>query len=251
VNLNLSLAAGMWAVLMALSCVTGCAPKRDAALPAYRWTDEQTALADLRARADAVKTVSAECGITLRRPDGQTVQLDGALVMRNPDRVRLRAWKFSRAVFDLTLNDDGLWVMTMDDPNRREQVLPASVSAGEFLRQWSYLNGGLFDEPGLKTRVEGDTLFVTRAADQTEDGRLTCEVDRRTLTPRRYVYESSADRFELTLDRYRDVNGIPWATRLAASSGMGRVVVEQRNVEINAGLAPNAFTPPRRAEKRQ
>jgi outer membrane lipoprotein-sorting protein len=239
------------AALLSPAMLAGCAPGRGAELPAYRWVDAPTALADLRARADAVKTVSAECGLTLERPDGQNVQLDGALVMRNPDHVRLRAWKFNRAVFDLTLNDEGLWVMTMDDPKRREQILPASVNAGQFLKQWSYLNGGLFAEPGLTTRVEGGTLFITRRSEDEDNDALTCEVDRRTLTPRRYVYESSAERFELRLERYRDVNSIPWATRLVASSGMGRVIVDQREVEINGELAPNAFVPPRRAEKRQ
>ena len=238
-------------MLVGLAMLVGCAPKRDADLPAYRWVDAQTALADLGARANTVKTVSAECGLTLERLDGQNVQLDGALVMRSPDHVRLRAWKFNRAVFDLTLNDEGLWVMTMDDPKRREQLLPASVSAGEFVKQWSYLNGGLFAEPRLTTRVEGDTLFITRRSEDEDNDGLTCEVDRRTLTPRRYVYESSAERFELRLERYREVGGIPWATRLVASSGMGRVIVEQRQVEINGELAPTAFTPPRRAEKRQ
>jgi outer membrane lipoprotein-sorting protein len=238
-------------VTLFAATLAGCAPKRAPDLPAYPWQGESAALAELRARAESVRTVSAECTIRLERPDGQNVQLDAALVMRRPDHVRLRAWKFSRAVFDLTLNDDGLWVMTMDDPARRDDVLPASVSAAEFVREWSYLTGGLFAESGLTTRVEGDTLFVTRANGKAEDGNLTCEVDRRTLTPRRYVYEGSADRFELRMENYRSVGATPWPARLVAASGSGTVVVEQRNVEINGELAENAFTPPRRAEKRQ
>jgi hypothetical protein len=76
-------------------------------------------------------------------------------------------------------------------------------------------------------------------------------VDRRTLTPRRYVYDSSAERFELRMERYQDVNGVPWPARLVAAGSMGRIIVEQRNVEINGELAESAFVPPRRAEKRQ
>ena len=86
--------------------------------------------------------MSAECTITLTRPDGETVKLDGAIVTRNPGWVRLRAWKLGRAVFDLTLQPAGLWVMTLDDPKRSEQMLPAKVSAAEFVKQWSYFNGG-------------------------------------------------------------------------------------------------------------
>lgn len=232
----------------------GCAPKPRPAenLPAYRWVDKETAIRDLRARADAVKTMSAECTMTLTRADGETVQLDGAIVTRNPGWVRLRAWKFNRAVFDLTLQPAGLWVMTLDDPKRKAQVLPASVSAETFVRQWSYFNGELFDLAYAEdAEVEGDTLELRPGRTTTKAGsHLRCEVDRRTLTPRRYVYDDGRRNFELVLDRYREINGVPWPTRLTATGTMGTVVVEQRNVEINGELAPNAFVPPRRAEKR-
>ncbi len=218
---------------------------------AYRWVDAETALQDLRARAEAVKTVSAECGITLARADGETVQLDGAIAMQNPGWVRLRAWKFNRAVFDLTLQPAGLWVMTMDDPKRREQVLPASVSASDFVRQWSYFNGKLFQESSAEDlTVKGETLILEPSHDGKSRSPFRCEIDRRTLTPRRYVYDDGAHQFELALDRYREVNGVPWPMRLVGTSSMGRVVIEQRNVEINTELAPTAFVPPRRAEKR-
>jgi len=231
--------------------LAGCAPKRPPEVGAYRWVDERTALADLRARAAALKTLSAECGITLTRADGESVQFDGALVLENPNHVRLRAWKFNRAVFDLTLNDDGLWVMTLDDPNRREQVLPATLRAADFLRELSLFTGGFFtQEPPPKTEVRGGTLLLTR---ETTHGLLHCEADRATLTPRRFYSEAQGageGRFELKLSKYREVNGIPWALRLEAVSEMGRVAVEQRDVEINGELAPQAFVPPKRAERR-
>lgn len=247
--------AGAWLALLAFSIVAGgCRPKAPPAedLPAYQWFDKETAIRDLRARADAVRTVSAECTVRLTRADGETVSFDGAIVTRNPGWVRLRAWKFNRAVFDLTLQPAGLWVMTLDDAKRKEQILPAKVSAATFVRQWSYFNGALFDEAKAgNARVTGDTLVLFDGAPtRGYDSRLHCEVDRRTLTPRRYVYDDSGQRqFELTLDRYRVVNGIPWPHRLVATGAMGRVVIEQRNVEINGELAPNAFVPPRRAEK--
>jgi hypothetical protein len=235
---------------------TGCAPKRTPSVAPYHWVDESTALADLRARAAALKTLSAVCGITLTRVDGESVQLDGALVLETPNHVRLRAWKFNRAVFDLTLNDDGLWVMTLDDPDRREQVLPATLRAADFLRELSLFTGGFFtEEPPPKAELRGGgggggTLLLTR---ETAHGRLHCEVDRATLTPRRFYSDaqaSSAERFELKLSQYREFNGILWAMRLEAISGMGRVVIEQREVEINGELAPQAFVPPKRAERR-
>lgn len=239
----------------------GCAPKPDSYVyPAYHWVDTRTAIDDLRARAASVKTVSAECAITLTRADGETVQLDGALAMRNPGFVRLRAWKLNRAVFDLTLTPDGLWVMTLEDPKRRDQVLPASVNAADFVRQWSYFNGRLFELATPETaEVAGHTLILRPPRPVAEDGsggssgaaQLRCEVDRRSLTPRRYVYEDSARSFELKLEHYRPINGVMWPTRLVASGEMGSVRIDQRNVEINGELPDSAFTPPRRAEKRQ
>ncbi len=176
--------------------------------------------------------------------------MDGALVMHNPDRVRLRTWKFNRAVFDLTLNDQGLWVWTMDDPARRDQVLPASLRAADFLKQLTMFTGGFFlDEPAPHPRLNGNLLVLTR---ETATGTLRCEVDRATLTPRRfYLVEKDVQRFELKMSAYREINGVAWPTKMEAISEMGRVLVQQRDVEINGELAEGAFVPPARAEKRK
>jgi hypothetical protein len=236
-----------------LAALVGCAARRAADLPAYRWIDTQTAINDLRARAASVKTVSAECAITLTRKGGEAVHLDGAMAMRNPGWLRLRAWKLNRAVFDLTLQPAGLWIMAMDDPNRRDELMPATVNSAEFVEQWSYFNGKLFDlADAAGSRVGGDTLIV--AANRFEKGtppRFVCEVDRATLTPRTYRYDDSGPRFSLNLEEYREINGVLWPTRLIARGSMGTVTIEQRNVEMNRELAENAFVPPRRAEKRQ
>jgi hypothetical protein len=230
-------------LFLALLLIAGCAPNA-AQLPAYRWSDTQTAVNDLRARAESVHTISAECTITLNRTDGETAQLDGAIAMQNPGYIRLRSWKFNRAVFDLTLKPEGLWVMTLDDPKRKKQVLPASVSAADFLKQWAWFNGEMFRKPNLQSRIDGHTLVLK--ADS-----VICEVHRATLTPRRYLFTGDGSQFELLMDRYVSINGILWPTLLTASGPMGKIVIEQRNVELNTELAPNAFVPPRRAEKRR
>lgn len=246
-------AVALCGALLAVTACAGCVTKRRPPpdLPAYSWVDTETAIRDLRARADAVKTVSAEANITLTKPDGEAVQLDGAIAMRNPGWVRLRAWKMNRAVFDLTLQPAGLWVMTLDDPKRKAHVIPASVNAADFLRQWSYFNGRLFHETDAsRAKVVGDVLVLNAAGREGSSAGFVCEVDRRTLTPRRYLLEDGEHRFEIVLDRYGEFNGVPWPTRLVGSGTMGKVVIEQRSVEINGELAPNAFVPPRRAEKR-
>ena len=232
-----------------LAC--GCARRQPSNLPTYPNLDDAAALRVLAGRAVAVKTLSAPADLTLTRPGGDTVQLDAAVVMAPPDRLRLRAWKFGQAVFDLTLTPDGLWVMTPDDPSRREKVLPASLSAAQFAREWALLNGQFFTLPDLSLAGDGKRLLVTR---RQGDGRtITCTVDRATLTPRNYVMRDPAGRvrFTLALSDYQMTNGIPWPMRLDARSGDGRISVRMKEVDLNGELSPTAFRPPRRAEKRQ
>ena len=101
--------------------LAGCAARRpvESNLPTYGRLDPAAALRMLAERSASVRSVSAQAGLTLTRADGQSVNLDGAVVMAPPGRVRLRAWKFNQAIFDLTLTPDGLWVLTPDDPARR------------------------------------------------------------------------------------------------------------------------------------
>ena len=80
---------------------------------------------------------------------------------------------------------------------------------------------------------------------------VVCEVDRRTLTPRKYsvLDDRGATRFSLTMDRYRQFGDVVWPMRMVAVSEGGMVEVELREAEVNPELPAAAFTPPRRAEK--
>lgn len=230
---------------------SGCVRPQYSPLPTYRGLDDAAALQVLAKRAQAVKTLSAECGLMLTRPDGQTVRLDGAVAMEPPDRLRLRAWKFGQAVFDLTLTPDGLWVLTPGDAGRREKVLPATLSAAQFGREWAVLNGRFFLEPDLATGGDGKWLTVRRTL---EDGRtVVCRVDRLTLTPRDFEMRDPQGRrrFRFALGDYQLIDGIPFPMKLAARSPDGDIDIRLKDVELNAELAPNAFKPPRRAEKRE
>ena len=234
-----------------LALTAGCAPRPapEAHLPTFGDVDHATALRVLDERARAVKTLSSQCGLTLARPDGQTVELVGAVAMAPPDRLRLRAWKLGQAIFDLTLTPDGLWVMTPDEPSSKQKMLPASVSAAQLGREWALLSGSFFGDAELKVRDQGSRLAVTKAL---EGGRsVVCDVDRRTLTPRRYrlLDPAGRTRFILALSGYDVFNGIAWPTRLKATSDEGRIGIRLKDVELNGELAPNAFIPPRRAEK--
>jgi outer membrane lipoprotein-sorting protein len=239
------------AVIVASLIGAGCARRAASPLPTYHGLDDAASLNVLAERAKAVKSLSSQCRLTLTRPDGQSVQLEGAIVMAPPDRLRLRAWKFNQAVFDLTMTPEGLWVMAPQDPGRREKVLPASLSAAQFGREWAMLNGFFFLQPDLSTEASGKWFNVRR---RLEDGRtVLCRVDRGTLTPRQFEMRDAEGRlrFRFTLDDYRMIEGIPWPTTLAARSSDGKIDIRLKDVELNQELAPTAFRPPRRAEKHE
>jgi outer membrane lipoprotein-sorting protein len=236
--------------LFALITVTGCRPKPlPSPLPTIEWVDEPTAIRALAERAKEIRTVQATCTLTLTRPDGQSVALDAILLSASPDRLRLQASKMSHKLFDLTLNPDGLFVQ-IDDPSRKDKLIPASISAARFAREWSMFNGGLFDATDLTTRDAGPrTLVVSRML---ADGRrVTCEVDKPSLTARSYSLNDPAggQRFSLTIPEYRLVAGVPYPQHMIAVSDQGTIDIEMRDVELNVELAEGAFVPPTRAQR--
>src|SRR5262249_20183151 len=105
-------------------------------------------------------------------------------------------------------------------------------------------NGALFHEPGVRVTETPELLIVSSA-------QIRCEVDRRTLVPRRYLLldDSGAARFTMELSDYRMIGEIPFAYGYLAISDDGRILIALREVELNGALAENAFVPPRRAEK--
>jgi hypothetical protein len=228
-------------VLSMLSC--GC--RHEQPLPAAHWNTTGDALATLRERAAAVRTVSSQGLLTLRRPDGESVRFDVALVSEKPNRVRVRAWKLGRAIFDLTLNDHGLFLFApADDPAMKQKVRSAGVTAGDVARSWATFNGALFDAPDVRLVDHGGALVAT-------SGATRCEIDRRTLLPRRYEMrdDRGVSRFTLDLTDYRSVNGVLFPHRYAATSDTGTILIALTDVELNGELPPAAFAPPKRAEK--
>ena len=228
--------------------IAGCASNRREQLPPIAWSTEADAQQILARRAESVKTLSSQGLMTMRRPDGQSVRLDVALVADAKQHLRLRAWKLGRAVFDLTMNDDGVFMLLPDDPSIRERVRQGQLNIKRIADSWELFNGRFFSRPDLATTRRGDTLLCSATID---DARVTCEVDGQTLTPRRYVLRDPEgnERFSLTLSNYKVINDTPFAHRYTARSEFGEIIIETRDVELNGDLAPAAFTPPRRAEK--
>ena len=232
-----------------LLSAAGCTTHVSENIPTYPLTDAATTVQQVAQHASQVHTLTGEGLITLTRPDGESVRLDAAMAMQPPSRARMRAWKFGRAVFDLTVTPDGVWAVIPEDPKRKEQITSAGVSAARLARTWSVLSGGFFDSPNLKPQTRGSKLIVRRQSPG--EPVVICEVDRPTLTPRKYsmLDDKGATRFTLSLDQYRQFGSVVWPTKLTAISDSGTVEIELRDVEINPQLEPAAFIPPRRAEK--
>jgi hypothetical protein len=244
-------ARGVVIAIVFAAVVAGCrAPEPPENIPTYPLADARQTLRQLAERAHRVKTLSGEALITLTRRNGESVRLDGALAMAPPERARIRAWKLGRAVFDLTVLPEGVWAVTPDDPNRKDDIRSAGVSAAKLAKTWSVLSGEFFDGPGLRADLRGEKLIVTRSA--AGEPTVVCEVDRPTLTPRTYsmLDDQGVMRFTLTLGRYRQLAGdVVWPTRLVADSDSGKVEIELREVEVNPELPAGAFVAPRRAER--
>jgi outer membrane lipoprotein-sorting protein len=234
--------------ILALATLIGCeAPEH---IPAYPLMPATESMAALAQRAHAVRAVSGEGTVTLTRANGQSVRLDSAVVLEPPQRARVRAWKFGHAVFDMTLMPQGVWIVAPQDDEHRSEILSAGGNTGRLTRQWLRLMSGLFDAPGVSAAEHGDRLVVLQT---NPDGTvMTCDVDRKTLTPRRYVLrdDRGVQRFSLALSRYADFgNGLVWPRRIEAISETGQILIDLRDVEINGDLSPAAFRPPARAEK--
>lgn len=229
---------------LSLALLAGCRSQPASPLRQYPLTDPRTTLATFSARAAAVTSVQAEANVELTDAKGQTVHLDSALLLQPPDRVRLRAWKFGTAVFDLTVNDGGAFAFVP-----RDEARPAMPAARQSITQWvKLLNGHIATEQSRLTQ-RGDQLVV-----ETPQGDLTlrCTVDRPTLTAERYelLDRNGKTRFTLALSDYRTTAAGPvWPMTILATSEQGVIRIQATDVTLNEPLPPAAFDPPARAER--
>ena len=238
-----TLGVGRWtlnveALLVCISAgLCGCV----GSLPTYDWHGTDNALKIMADRAASVEDISATCQVTLTDPAGKSVTLDGALAARGDKLLRLRAWKFNQAVLDLTMNEQGLFIWTGEKVNEQKRELHLDHVA----KAWTLLSGKLLlQRPAKVVDLGGDKFDLHYAAEQ--GGSVVVEVNRATLTPRKYLLldQRPIVREVVTLDRYELVKGIPWAMRTTAEGSEGSVEVRLHEVDLHADLPEGAFTPP-------
>lgn len=233
--------------MVVLVCLAaGCAPSERPAK--YAWQNEQTALADLAARGRAVKTLSGQASVTLRKPSGDTIHFDAALVAELPGKFRIRAWKFGQAIFDLTVTPEGVWLLR-DSRAQREQVWPAGLTPQRFAWGWCTISGQNVD--GGEPTLHQERGVFTIVQHLEKGASLTTTVDRDTLTVRQHKLLTAEGTAPLLLQQqeYRYFNGVLWPRRIIATSVRGTITMTFEELEINQPTVAGAFEPPRRAAK--
>src|SRR6185437_6099873 len=212
----------------------GCASQEH--LPTVIWHTDREALQILAARAESIRTVSSQGLLTMQRPDGQSVRLDLAMVRDNAGDVRLRAWKFGRAIFDFTMTQKGVWIVLPDDASLRQRVHDSQAGVTKLADTFDVIDGALFSRPDVKTQSSGEWLICP---DVINDVRIHCEIDRQTLTPRKYTIldPQGVARFTMELSKYRVIDGIPFACKYVAAGDMGVITISLDDVDLNTELA--------------
>lgn len=245
----------------AVMCVLAMSACGTTPLPTYPAMSDAEALAVIAERLDAVKRVTATADIVLTDARGESVSLDGAFVAEMPDRARLRAWKFGTAVLDLTITPDGVWAIV---PEREGGGEVSQLSAMGVARSLEMATGAFFRTAhAIEGASTADVLVVQGRAMGVDA--VQCEIDRATLTPRRYTIVAetgdSPQEMMLTLDRYDMVKdqdavslmselrgpAVAWARRVTFSGPKGEIVLRFGDVELNGDVEPSSFAAPRRA----
>lgn len=228
---------------IAIVALGGCAGPPVTPLPTHEWIDAPHAMDTLRERATLIDTLSATCRLVLRSADGETVRLDGAIVCRPPDRVRLRAWKMGQTVFDLLATPEGAWAWAPDADDPAAALREIGVRADRLAEAMAYVTGGFVDG----ARVVGltdDSLVVERPTAET-GARVRGVIDRRTLTPREAILLDSAgrERYRLTFEDYVVIDSHLLATSMSGRGEEGRFSVRLDEIEVNVEPAEGAFVP--------
>ncbi|MDP1662854.1 MAG: hypothetical protein Q8L55_13145 [Phycisphaerales bacterium] len=237
--------SAMFSACIVMVVLTGCVSEPP--LPTYLPMSDAAALTAIADRQASVTSIWAECDLELTDAQGQSVSLDGVLIAVPPGKVRLRAWKFGHAVFDLTLRDGQGWVFVPDEGPTAGKMSVESTPAQRVGEALELLGPSYF-----RTARPAGGDKTTLIAEGTAMGRdnVECEIDRLTLTPRRFVLGAAGggSSSELRLERYRLVGDVVWPTRLRLRSPSGEVVATLREVELGGDVPAGAFTPPQRAK---
>ncbi len=218
-------------------------------MPLYPWSNAQHASVVMAERDGHIHSFSATCRILLNAKAG-AVELRGALVAKPTNYLRFRAWKLSRTVFDITLNQDGLFVYAANRDGKTRKPLKNLTRDG-LMEASTLLPGFLEKADWTLSEDAAGTHFVRLRTPAKGQGMLTCQVDKHTLTTSQcdYLDASGASLQTLRFSEYRLVDGVAWPMRIEGQGEGGVFEIRFDDAQINPELNPQAFVPSRRAVK--
>lgn len=232
----------------AVLLLAGCAAR----LPEYRWRSPNDALRVMSERDRTVRSVRASFRLLLWSPKGR-VSLDGALVAEPPHRLRLRAWKLTQAVLDVTVNEDGAFVL-----DRRGNREPGDAVRPDVPIDLAVLADALTALPGfggdenwtVRDDAAWDALTARREVGDS-DAIVECTIAPKTLTRRACVLRTGGrDLQTLRFDRYRlSDSGVPWPWLIRGRGTHGTFEIRFDEVSFDESLPAAAFRPPKTARR--
>ena len=219
-------------VLFALAMLAGCAASH---LPRYPAMSYDAAVVTMRDKAFGQFTLQG----WLTLDDGSRgVTLDVALVVEQPSRVRLRAWKLGQAVFDLTVREDGVYIFSGRDGIANQDLLKLSDS----IRSWVKLLAPIDDSAELFETTK-EAFETSRLIDGVT---VKTRIDRNSLTVTDHaIVVNGGTRATIVCKNYTLFESRPWPTRIEISEQGRSIVLRTRN--IIGVTKSSAFDPPKRA----
>lgn len=233
-------------MLLAISLAAGCRAA-EPGVPTYPKMDAAEAAATIRARDAEWPRGSGRGELTLTRTDGKSISLDAVFVLDLPGRLRLRAFKFTQAVFDVTYADGRPFIYSPKDASLTTAATRASDDFLASLSRWPQLLHFVPPE-GAAAKVSWDSIEFESPFEPL--GALRSTFDRNTLLLRRQALVAPDGRVPLSVDQigYSPAltGGVSWPSHFAVKSPGGTIELTTRQWQANV-VRDNAFTPPPRA----
>lgn len=236
------------AVVVLLSVGCQMPTVREEHLPHLAWPGVSQALAAMQVRDAALRTQRAQGQLQLTH-EGESVQLDAALLLDTPaegsPRLRLRAWKLGRTVFDLTVTAEGTWFLDGTGSADPGAAAAGLARLGAALPQLS--GGHLW--AGAKPLDESADVFRV----QRPDGAVLTVV-KATQSLRRVEVKTPEGplAIDFTFAAVPAADGtlhlLPQSVNGTAPDG-ARFAFVATKLEANIVLPATAFTPPPAAKK--
>jgi|GEM_PF-2815772 len=237
------------ACLLLIAELVGC--QSHPPLPEYQWVDQHQALNDLAEQADRIQTIMSRCDVRVDSDWRHSTVVQGAMVAKCPDHLRLRLWKWTHAILDLTVTPEGVWLMLADEKDAQASGLANREGIDQVSRFNQFLSSAFFRDKKLEVVYDLDELYMVRKTPG--HGAIHCTVDRRTLTVKEYRFENADGKLgaKLVLSDYRLVTDeIAWPYRWRWTFDKVKLDVKFVELDINVELPERVFVPSRRAQKR-